>query len=60
MPQAAKTIWQIIAGLSVVVIFGALLGAQIRYRVPEVLFRRILKWALTLLALRMIHLSLWA
>ena len=50
--------WQLIAGMSVAVIFGALLGTQIRYRVPEALFRRILKWALTLLALRMIYLTL--
>jgi uncharacterized membrane protein YfcA len=52
--------WQLIAGMSVAVILGALLGTQIRYRVPEALFRRILKWALTLLALRMIYLTVWA
>jgi len=50
--------WQLIAGMSAAVILGALLGTQIRYRVPEALFRRILKWALTLLALRMIYLTL--
>ncbi len=37
---------------------GPLPGMQIRYRVPEALFRSILKWALTLLALRMIYLTL--
>jgi uncharacterized membrane protein YfcA len=51
--------WQLIAGMSVAVIVGALLGTHIRYRVPEALFRRILKWALTLLALRMVYLTLW-
>ena len=51
--------WQLIAGMSVAVILGAMLGTQVRYRVPEALFRRILKWALTLLALRMIYLTLW-
>ncbi len=51
--------WQLIAGMSVAVIVGALLGTHIRYQVPEALFRRILKWALTLLALRMIYITLW-
>jgi len=49
--------WQLILGMSVAVIVGALIGTRIRYRVPEALFRRILKWALTLLALRMIYLT---
>jgi uncharacterized membrane protein YfcA len=50
--------WQIIVGMSAAVIIGALVGTRIRYRVPEALFRRILKWALTLLALRMVYLTL--
>ena len=50
--------WQLILGMSVAVIVGALLGTRLRYRIPEALFRRILKWALTLLALRMIYLTL--
>jgi len=50
--------WQIIVGMSAAVIIGALIGTRIRYRVPEALFRRILKWALTLLALRMVYLTL--
>lgn len=50
--------WQLILGMSVAVIVGALLGTHIRYRVDETLFRRILKWALTLLALRMVYLTL--
>jgi len=50
--------WQVILGMSTAVIVGALIGTRIRYQVPEALFRRILKWALTLLALRMIYLTL--
>jgi len=50
--------WQIIIGMSAAVILGALLGTHIRYKIPEALFRRILKWALTVLALRMIYLTL--
>ncbi|MDH3218077.1 MAG: sulfite exporter TauE/SafE family protein [Gammaproteobacteria bacterium] len=46
--------WKIIAGMAAGVILGALLGTHIRYRVPETLFRQVLKWLLTLLALRMI------
>ena len=50
--------WQLILGMSIAVTVGALVGTRIRYQVPEALFRRILKWALTLLALRMIYLTL--
>jgi len=50
--------WQVILGMSGAVIVGALIGTRIRYQVPEKLFRHILKWALTLLALRMIYLTL--
>ena len=50
--------WQVILGMSIAVIVGALIGTRIRYQVPEALFRSILKWALTLLALRMIYLTL--
>jgi uncharacterized membrane protein YfcA len=50
--------WQLMLGMSIAVVVGALLGTRLRYRVPEALFRRILKWALTLLALRMIYLTL--
>jgi len=49
--------WQLIAAMSAAVIVGALIGTRIRYQVPEALFRQILKWALTLLALRMIYLT---
>lgn len=50
--------WQLILGMSIAVTLGALLGTRIRYKVPEATFRIILKWALTLLALRMIYLTL--
>jgi uncharacterized membrane protein YfcA len=50
--------WHLILGMSIAVTVGALIGTRIRYQVPEALFRRILKWALTLLALRMIYLTL--
>lgn len=50
--------WKLIAGMSVAVVLGALIGTHIRYRIPEDLFRVILKWALTLLALRMTYITL--
>lgn len=46
--------WKIILGMSVGVIVGAFIGTHIRYRLPEELFRNILKWVLTLLAVRML------
>ncbi|MCP4983260.1 MAG: sulfite exporter TauE/SafE family protein [Gammaproteobacteria bacterium] len=51
--------WQLIAGMSIAVILGALLGTQIRYKVPEAPFHLLLKWVLTLLAIRMIYLTLF-
>jgi len=50
--------WKIIIGMSGAVIIGALLGTHIRYKIPQDLFREILKWALTLLALRMVYITL--
>jgi uncharacterized membrane protein YfcA len=50
--------WKIIIGMSVGVIAGAYVGTHIRYRIPEALFRKALKWLLTLLALRMIYITL--
>jgi len=50
--------WQIILGMSAGVICGALLGTHIRYKIPQALFQEILKWVLTLLALRMIYITL--
>jgi len=50
--------WEIILGMSTGVICGALLGTHIRYKIPQALFQKILKWVLTLLALRMIYITL--
>ena len=50
--------WEIILGMSAGVICGALLGTHIRYKIPQALFQKILKWVLTLLALRMIYITL--
>lgn len=50
--------WKILLGMSAGVIFGALLGTHLRYRIPEALFKTGLKWLLTLLALRMIYITL--
>ncbi|MDH3387839.1 MAG: sulfite exporter TauE/SafE family protein [Gammaproteobacteria bacterium] len=50
--------WKIIASMSAGVILGALLGTHVRYRIPETVFRQVLKWLLTLLALRMIAITL--
>ena len=50
--------WKIMLGMSIGVILGAFVGTHIRYRIPEERFRVILKWLLTLLALRMIYLTL--
>ena len=49
--------WQLILGMVAGVIAGAFIGTHIRYRIDETIFRQILKWALTLLALRMIYLT---
>jgi len=50
--------WEIILGMSAGVIAGAWLGTHIRYRIAEALFKKILRWLLTLLALRMIYITL--
>ena len=50
--------WEIIVGMSVAVIAGAFIGTRLRHRIPEVSFSIMLKWLLTLLALRMIYLTL--
>jgi len=51
--------WKIILGMSVGVIVGAYIGTHIRYKVPETLFRNVLKWLLTFLACRMIFITLF-
>ena len=50
--------WEIILGMTAGVICGALLGTHIRYKIPQALFQKFLKWVLTLLALRMIYITL--
>ncbi len=50
--------WKIIAGMSAAVIAGAWLGTHVRYRIPETAFRLALRWLLTLLAVRMIYITL--
>ena len=50
--------WPIILGMSAGVVVGAYLGTLIRYQIPEQAFRRILQGLLTLLALRMIYITL--
>lgn len=52
--------WKIIVGMSAGVILGSLFGTQVRYKIPEALFRKSLRWVLTLLALRMIYITLSA
>ncbi|MCP4431009.1 MAG: sulfite exporter TauE/SafE family protein [Gammaproteobacteria bacterium] len=46
--------WQLITGMSIGVIVGAYIGTHIRYRIAEHLYREILKWLLTILAIRII------
>ncbi len=52
------TYWKIILGMSAAVIAGAWLGTHIRYRIAEAPFRKMLRWLLTLLALRMIYITI--
>ena len=51
--------WQIILGMSIGVICGAYIGTHIRYKTPEALFRNVMKWLLTFLALRMIVITVF-
>ena len=50
--------WEIIVGMSAGVILGAFIGTHIRYNIPQKIFSQGLKWLLTLLALRMIYITL--
>lgn len=54
MGFAFITYWKIILGMSAGVIIGAFIGTHIRYRIPESIFRPLIKWLLTALAIRMI------
>ncbi len=51
--------WRLILGMSSAVIVGAFIGTHVRYRIPEAFFKKTLKWALTLLALRMVVITLY-
>lgn len=51
--------WRIITGMSIGVIVGTYIGTHIRYKVPEQLFKHIMKWLLTVLAIRMVYLTLF-
>ncbi len=51
--------WQIIVGMSFGVIAGAYIGTKLRYQVPEARFKIIIKWLLTLLAFRMVYITLF-
>ena len=46
--------WGITLGMSIGVIAGAFIDTHIRYKLPEDLFRNIMRWILTLLAVHMI------
>lgn len=50
--------WQVMLGMSIAVIIGSWLGTKMRHLVPEADFKTWLKWILTLLALRMIYITL--
>ena len=50
--------WKIIFGMSLAVVAGAWIGTRIRRRIPEAWFRTGLRYLLTLLALRMIYVTL--
>lgn len=50
--------WPTILSMSLATIFGALLGSRLRRWIPERNFTQIFRWLITLLALRMIALSL--
>ncbi|MFT5218689.1 MAG: putative membrane protein YfcA [Planctomycetota bacterium] len=50
--------WKIILGMSGAVILGAYIGTHIRYRISEAIYRKVLRWLLTLLALRMAYITL--
>ena len=44
----------LMAGMILAATLGSWVGTRCRSRIPEALFRKILKWVVTLLALRMI------
>jgi uncharacterized membrane protein YfcA len=52
--------WQLVAGMVVAVILGSWVGTRLRSRMPQLNFQRLFRIMVTLLALRMIALSLLA
>lgn len=51
--------WPLITGMCIGVIVGTFIGTRIRYKIPEALFKKTINWLLTLLALRMIYITLF-
>lgn len=52
--------WQLAAGMIVAGICGSWVGTRLRHLVPERNFQRLFRWLVTLLALRMIAVPVWA
>ena len=50
--------WHVIIGMWFGVITGTFIGTRVRHKIPEPAFRTMVKWLLTLLALRMIYVTL--
>ncbi len=51
--------WPVILSMAIATVVGAWAGGRIRQWVPERNFAQIFRWLITLLALRMIALSIW-
>lgn len=51
--------WQVIVGMCIGVIVGTYIGTKLRYKIPEIVFKKAMNWLLTLLALRMIYMALF-
>lgn len=49
--------WALVAGLVAAVVCGSWVGTRLRYRMPELNFLRWFRWLVTLLALRMVAMS---
>jgi uncharacterized membrane protein YfcA len=50
--------WRVILGMSLGVIIGTYLGTHVRYKISALVFRKAVDWLLTLLALRMVYITL--
>jgi uncharacterized membrane protein YfcA len=51
--------WQVILGMCLSVIVGTYIGTRVRYKIPETTFKTGVNWLLTLLALRMVYITLF-